>query len=271
MQFDFGENWASFSAYALKPENVRQAKLDFARLMQGIELSEKSFLDIGFGQGLSLLIAAAMGAKVVGCDINPACGEVLEENRRFFPALKEVHIPVIIGSFLDDAVLAALKEASPDKTGAYDVVHSWGVLHHTGEMTKAVTSAASLVKPDGYLVLAIYNRHWTSPIWRCIKLLYNKSPISLKKFMILLFYPIIYVTKFVLTWDNPKKQNRGMDFYYDVIDWVGGYPYEYATIDEIVSLVRQHGFDLRKGTKAAVPTGCNEFIFKKSGIATYAF
>lgn len=124
--FDFGKNWMRFSQDALTGEKVSQAKRDFAAMMQGVELRGRSFLDLGFGQGLSLLIAASLGAKTVGCDINPTCGEVLARNRRFFPELGESSIPTIIGSILDEKVIAALRRASPDPGGTYDIVHSWG-------------------------------------------------------------------------------------------------------------------------------------------------
>ena len=55
--------------------------------------------------------------------------------------------------------------------------------------------------------------------------------------------------------------NRGEDGY-DVIDWIGGYPYEYASKDEIKNFVEGKGFRLVKFNKAAVLTGCNEFIFE---------
>ncbi|MDD2902157.1 MAG: class I SAM-dependent methyltransferase [Syntrophales bacterium] len=263
-QFDFGKNWQLFSEHALTPEKVRQARRDFARLLQGIDLKGKSFLDIGFGQGLSLLIATAMDARTVGCDINPTCGEVLEANKRlFFPEVAAAPVPVIIGSILADAVLADLRRASPEGTGLYDLVHSWGVLHHTGNMELALKNAASLVKPGGYLILALYNRHWTSPLWLGIKYLYHKSPPLLRQGMIHLFYPLIYLAKLVITGENPRKQTRGMDFYYNVVDWVGGYPYEYAPREEIIARLQPLGLEIQRFIPAQVPTGCNEFIFRK--------
>src|SRR6187549_1919727 len=103
LQFDFGKNWADYSAHAISAERVRQASDDFAALhaeMGGV--TGRSFLDIGFGQGLSLLSAAALGPRVFGIDINPTCEEVLNRNRRFFPDVENVNVPVSIGSILDE-------------------------------------------------------------------------------------------------------------------------------------------------------------------------
>lgn len=79
MQFDFGKNWLDFSKNALTAERVAQAQTDFEKLFQGIDLMGKTFLDIGFGQGLSLLIAKQKGAIVIGCDVNPKCQEALQQ------------------------------------------------------------------------------------------------------------------------------------------------------------------------------------------------
>lgn len=113
-------------------------------------------------------------------------------------------------------------------------------------------------------MLSIYNSHWTSPIWRLIKWTYNKSPALLQKCFIAILYPIIFVAKFLVTRENPLKKERGMDFYHDVIDWIGGYPYEYACANEIFKHLERHGFTQMRFFPAQVPTGCNEFVFRKS-------
>ena len=263
-QFDFGKNWSEYSAKALSDARVRQAREDFVRLMtQGsVDLEGTSFLDIGFGQGLSLLCASASGAQAVGCDINPLCAEVLARNRAHFPEDAKSAIPVVVGSILDNATVERLRLVSPGGAG-YDVVHSWGVLHHTGRMWQAIDNAASLVRPGGKLVLALYNRHWTSPAWTLIKRAYVWSPRLLQRAMITILYPIILGAKWLVTGRDPMAMDRGMDFYYNVIDWVGGYPYEYASIDDVTKYLAGKGFSLGLSVLAGVPTGCNEFAFRR--------
>lgn len=259
--FDFGENWSEFSAHALTTERVAQARTDFARLLADVPLAGQSFLDIGFGQGLGLLTAASLGGVVHGGDLNPKCAEVLLRNRRYFPELA-TSPAVTVGSILDERVVAQLRVAAPPD--GFAIVHSWGVLHHTGDMSRAIRHAAGLVAPNGHLILALYNRHWSSSTWRLIKAGYVHSPRWLQRVLIGLFYPIIYLAKWAVTGRNPKQQERGMDFYYDVIDWVGGYPYEYATKEEIEHQLAGLGFRLVKFLPARVPTGCNEFIFQRT-------
>jgi 2-polyprenyl-6-hydroxyphenyl methylase/3-demethylubiquinone-9 3-methyltransferase len=57
--------------------------------------------------------------------------------------------------------------------------------------------------------------------------------------------------------------DRGMDFLHDVVDWVGGYPYEYASSEEIRNYVCRQGFICVRMQAAQVPTGCNEFVFQR--------
>jgi SAM-dependent methyltransferase len=264
-QFDFGKNWQAFSKHALTAQRVDQAKQDFRKLLEGIALENESFLDIGFGQGLSLLTAKALGARTAGCDINPLCAEVFAENRhRHFPELSEAQIPIVVGSILDPAVVKRLRSiTATSDSGAFQIVHSWGVLHHTGDMWRAIANTASLVSPGGHLILAIYARHWSSGMWKLIKWLYVHTPSLFQRVLISVLYPVIYAAKWMVTGRDPREQERGMDFYYDVVDWVGGYPYEYASTDDLEHGVEKLGFKTLKVVRATVPTGCNQFVFQR--------
>lgn len=263
-QFDFGQNWIEFAQQALTPERIEAARREFTQLHQDVPLHGRSFLEIGFGQGLSLLLAQSAGARVVGCDINPKCADALAITRQLMPDLTGTPTTVV-GSVLSPEVVARLRAASPDGDGLYDVVHSWGVLHHTGDMDTAIRHAASLVRPGGHLVIAIYNRHWSSRPWLWIKWLYLHAPRWGRRALIWLLYPVIYAAKWLVTFRNPFQQQRGMDFYYNVVDWVGGYPYEYASQAEMTDRLSALGFRLAKFVPAEVPTGCNEFVFVRRG------
>lgn len=260
-QFDFGQNWTEFSRHALTPARIADAARDFARLHHDVPLAGCTFLDIGFGQGLGLFLARRAGAQVVGCDINPKCAEALAITRQQFPDVAG-EIPTVVGSILDDSVVDQLRRAAPGGSGSYDLVHSWGALHHTGDMATAIRNAASLVRPGGHLVIAIYNRHWSSRPWLWIKWIYAVSPSWLRSALVRALYPVIFAAKWCVTRRDPRKQQRGMDFYYNVVDWVGGYPYEYATVAEMISRLAALGFESVRAVTAEVPTGCNEFVFR---------
>jgi 2-polyprenyl-6-hydroxyphenyl methylase/3-demethylubiquinone-9 3-methyltransferase len=256
MQFDFGQNWKEFSENSLTAEKVDQAREHFRLLMKDCPLKDRRFVDIGFGQGLSLLLALQEGAQITGVDINPKCAEVLERNKQFLGI--DAPVEVLVGSILEDSTLQRLGNRQ------FDIVHSWGVLHHTGDMYAAIDRTCSLVAPNGRLVLAIYNRHWSSLPWKWIKWLYCVSPAMVQKLMIALFFPVIFSAKLLVTRENPLKMTRGMDFYYNIVDWVGGYPYEYASREEMIEFLDSRGFVLETFVPARVPTGCNEFVFRKA-------
>lgn len=257
--FDFGQNWKDFSENALDRVHYQQARAHFAELLKDIPLTGATFLDIGFGQGLSLLCANAAGARIHGLDINPKCREAFLVNARQLEG-SAPEAKIIVGSVLDAGSLATVQAWAPE---GFDVVHSWGVLHHTGNMWHAIENAASLVRPGGRFVVAIYNRHWTSRMWTVIKRVYVTSPRPIKRILNWTFVPVIYLAKLATTRRNPLKMERGMDFYYNVVDWIGGYPYEYANRSEIEQFVTKLGFVEERFVPTIVPIGCNEFVFRR--------
>ena len=259
--FDFGQNWKEFSEHALTPERFQQARIHFGELMHGIAIDGKTFIDIGFGQGLTLLCSLLSGARAFGLDINPKCRAVFAFNRERMLHNSNLDALVAVGSILDGKALDQVHEWAPN---GFDIVHSWGVLHHTGAMWTAIENAISFVAPGGHLVLAIYNRHWSSRAWTMIKKLYVRSPAWAQATLNWLFVPVIYLAKLVATRRNPLRKERGMDFYYDVVDWIGGYPYEYASRAEIEQFVIARGFTLERFVPCNVPIGCNEFVFKQT-------
>jgi len=250
-KFNFGENWKNYSDIFLDDTHYEEAKLSLNNLIGKDKISNKSFLDIGSGSGIFSIAARELGAKkVIGIDISKESVDTAIKNAERFGA----DVKFLQGSILDKDIVGHEK---------YDIVYSWGVLHHTGEMLKAIKNAAGLVKPEGLFVIAIYNKHWSSPFWKIIKYFYNISPGFLKKLLVYFFSIIIFLAKFLTTGKNPLKKRRGMSFYYDVIDWIGGYPYEYASKDKVVNYIEKLNFKLVKFVPAKIPTGCNEFVFIK--------
>jgi SAM-dependent methyltransferase len=252
--FDFGSNWEAFSEQRIDGQRLTSAVHSLSALLQRDALKGLSFLDVGCGSGLFAVAAYKLGAgRIVGIDINPRCITVSERNRD----------NLVAGAPITFRSASALSPEVLDSLGQFDLVYAWGSLHHTGAMWDAIRNVTRRVSPGGTLVLAIYNKHITSPVWRMIKWLYNQLPGFAQRLMVILFGGIIYVAKFLVTRRNPLDKERGMDFWFDVIDWVGGYPYEYAAPEEVKDFVCSDGFRLRRYVAAEVPTGCNEFVFSK--------
>lgn len=256
VRFAFGKNWQGYVQHALTTANIQQAREAFRMLYAGIDFQGKTFLDIGFGQGLALFFAQELGASVSGIDIDADNLVSCQYTAKLFP--EQVFPCIQVASILDTAFIQDQLQHEQ-----FDIVHSWGVLHHTGNMRQALHNTMQLVKSEGYLIISIYNKHWSSPLWRVIKWGYNHVPGTGQKMLIHLSYPIIYCAKWIITGDNPKRKRRGMDFFYDVVDWVGGYPYEYASIPAVQQLVCRQRFECVRTLPANIPTACNQFVFKK--------
>jgi 2-polyprenyl-6-hydroxyphenyl methylase/3-demethylubiquinone-9 3-methyltransferase len=250
--FDFGANWEEFSKRRVDNRRLELACQSLQSLLEKESISGKTFLDIGCGSGLFSIAAHRLGAtKVVGLDVNPRCIEISQANRDLLAP----------DSSIEYHVASALEPEQLQGFGSFDLVYAWGSLHHTGSMWNAIGNVSRCVGPEGTLVLAIYNKHVTSPVWKGIKWFYNQVPGIVQRCMILSFAGIIYIAKFLVTRSDPLTKERGMDFWFDVIDWVGGYPYEYATPRQVETMVTAAGFRLRRSVPAGVPTGCNEFVF----------
>jgi SAM-dependent methyltransferase len=252
--FQFGKNWESFSRI-VDAERLATARESLQALLGNEELKSQTFLDIGCGSGLFSIAAMQLGAvRAVGIDVDPLSVETSKKNaQKWMP-----NVPV---SF---EVASALNEEQMNALGAFDIVYSWGVLHHTGNMRRAMVIAARHVKPGGTFAIAIYNRHFTSPVWKVIKWFYNKLPAFAQRLLIWVFTPVIFLAKFIVTGQNPLNMKRGMDFMHNIIDWLGGYPYEYASINEMTGLLESLGMKVQRAILAGVPTGCNEFVCKAS-------
>lgn len=265
-RFEFGKNWSRFLT-TLDDQRIAEAERAITGMLELRDLTGKRFLDIGSGSGLSSLAARRLGATVHSFDYDPhsvAC--TTELRRRYFP--QDDSWKVEEGSALDADYIRSL--------GEFDIVYSWGVLHHTGEMWKALENAQIPVAAGGKLLLAIYNDTGSQAArWRWIKKTYNQLPRLMKTpFAIAVSAPeeakslIRSVVKgrpgeYIRTWTQ-YKQIRGMSHWHDLIDWVGGYPYEVAKPEEIFDFYRARGFTLTKLKCGAVGLGCNEFVFQKT-------
>ena len=255
-RFEFGKNWRSFLS-TITDERIRIAETSIKEMLGIDNLNEKAVLDIGSGSGLFSLAARKLGAHIYSFDYDPASVACTQDLRsRYFP--NDPNWVVDEGSVLDDAFLKSL--------GSFDIVYSWGVLHHTGNMWAAIEKAASLVKKNGTFFFAIYNDQGRrSRFWRRVKESYC-SGIFGKALVSSIFIPYFFsraLLSCVIRRENvftEYRKNRGMSITHDWFDWLGGLPFEVATVEEIFRFVRDRGFVLRN-IKTTNGLGNNQFVF----------
>ena len=267
--FDFGENWLRFSNRYLNDQGIEKSKECFLLFCGGNPLEGKTFIDVGCGSGLHSLTAHRLGAStVMSFDINEKAVECCRAlwKREGSPSNWEISA----GSVLEDSLIS--------KFGTYDFVYSWGVLHHTGAMWKSIENTSRLVAEGGQFYLAIYNkaekwrvypegRFGPSRFWAVEKKIYAGLPVIFQNIVDYLVMTIL-VLLYLLTLKNPVKKIRehrnlrGMSWRVDIKDWLGGYPYEYASFQEVTEFMNKLGFDCEK-VKSNEGLLNNEFLFRK--------
>jgi SAM-dependent methyltransferase len=238
--FSFGKNWQKF-IQTVDKEKLEIAEMSLTDFMSVSDLKGRSFLDIGSGSGIFSYAAHALGAaRVVSFDLDPFSVECSMKMRE--AAGCPDNWQVMEGSVLDRHFLQGI--------GKFDVVYSWGVLHHTGQMWEAIKNSCEIVDEGGSYYIALYNKilardgsqSWIHDFWLKVKRLYNRRPVvgrcvleplALGAYLGMLMAkgknPITHISEY--------KAHRGMSWRRDATDWLGGYPYEFATVEEVFKFI----------------------------------
>ncbi len=261
-RFAFGENWAAFLD-VLDDDRIDEAEKSLERFLGLEDLQGKTFLDIGCGSGLFSLAARRMGARVHSFDFDESSVACTKElRRRYFPDDPDWIIEQ--GSALDRAYVESL--------GSFDICYSWGVLHHTNELWRALFNAQTAVTPGGLLYIAIYNDEGlVSSMWEVVKRTYCSGRLG-RAAMIGIFYPIFFLSGLFLDLVRLRhparryrehRKYRGMSLIHDWKDWLGGYPYERARPERITGFLGNLGFEPVKQVKPDFGFGNNQFVFRR--------
>ena len=272
-RFAFGENWSRFLSL-VDDDRIAIAESSLQRALGADRLDEVRFLDAGCGSGLFSLAAHRLGASVHSFDYDPMSVKTTQALQARFAPEAGASWTIEQGSVLDREYL--------ERLGRFDVVYSWGVLHHTGSMWEAIESVSASVDDGGTLFIAIYNdQGWKSRFWLRVKRAYNHHGRLTRRFLEVIVGSYFGARKAFSEARrgklptprrmarNKRDTERGMSLWYDVRDWVGGYPYEVATPEAIVNVVEGLGFEGNVITHD-LGHGCNEFVFTRIARPTSA-
>ena len=261
-RFEFGQNWRRFLKVVDK-DRIAEAERSLKEMLDVEDLNGKSFLDVGSGSGLFSLAARRLGARVHSFDYDSQSVACTAELKRQF-SIGDADWIVEEGSVLDDVYMNALN--------SFDIVYSWGVLHHTGKMGRALENITLPVANGGKLCLAIYNdQGFKSRAWRIVKRCYCSSVIG-KVVTVGIFFPYFFVCGFSadlfrrrdpLRRYKEYKKTRGMSVLTDWLDWLGGYPFEVAKPEQIFEFFRKMGYRLERLKTCGGGLGNNEYVFAK--------
>ncbi|MEQ1922291.1 MAG: class I SAM-dependent methyltransferase [Pyrinomonadaceae bacterium] len=257
-RFEFGKNWTAFLSM-LNEERISIAKNSLKEMLQTESLEGKTFLDIGSGSGLFSLSARMLGATVTSFDYDPAsvaCAQTLRN--KYFPG--DNSWTIHHGSVLDPEFLKGLQ--------TFNIVYSWGVLHHTGEMWQAFENVIPTVGKEGSLFIAIYNDEGSkSEFWLKVKKIYCSSAVG-KLAVCSLFFPYYTLQAMITSFTKKRnvfseyRKNRGMSITHDWHDWLGGLPFEVGSVEKIRTFFEARGFELAN-LKTINGAGNNEFVFRR--------
>lgn len=125
-------------------------------------------LEIGVGMGADFLRWARAGAVATGVDLTERAVTLTRERLESAGLAAEVR--------LADA------ESLPFEDGAFDLVYSWGVLHHAPDAQRAIGEAVRVLAPAGTLKLMLYHRRsWVAlAAWARFGLLRGRPFMSLR-------------------------------------------------------------------------------------------
>lgn len=229
-EFSFGFNWVDYVKTRMSEDIISMHQTNLKSLYDsiGISLEEKSVFDIGSGSGLSSISFARLGASTItSMDIDSFSVEATAYTKNKFWNNSDIQWNIYQRSILDGIPI-------PDES--QDIVYSWGVLHHTGDMWNAIRNSIKAVKPGGIFHVALYRsgskfsksldekyRFKFADKETKIQMLYNRAGQKI----------------------NHIKKDRGMNKFHDALDWLGGLPYDVADPEVLFSWLKEkHGFEV---------------------------
>jgi 2-polyprenyl-6-hydroxyphenyl methylase/3-demethylubiquinone-9 3-methyltransferase len=262
VRFGFGRNWKAYVEKRLSEERVETSRKHMLEFLGMDDLQGRSFLDIGCGSGLHSLAAFRSGAREIFAfdyDADSVAASVLCHRYAGSPP----NWSIVQGSVLDEAFMAGVPQA--------DIVYSWGVLHHTGDVWRAIRNAASRVPVAGLFYIALYSADvqrppYTAEFWLDTKKQYVRAGWwgrhRLEWWYIWNFYlgrDVRQLPAFIRRVVD-YRNHRGMDIMADLRDWLGGWPMQFVYDADAIKYCEGLGMRLERIKTGEANT---EFLFRR--------
>jgi 2-polyprenyl-3-methyl-5-hydroxy-6-metoxy-1,4-benzoquinol methylase len=116
----------------------------FSRFVPFADLAGKDVLEVGCGSGFAVQLFAEAGARVTAVDLTDWAVTTTSTRLETFGLKADVR--------------RADGEDLPFPDESFDLVFSWGVIHHSSDMEKVLRELIRVCRPAGKLVLMVYNR-----------------------------------------------------------------------------------------------------------------
>jgi ubiquinone/menaquinone biosynthesis C-methylase UbiE len=134
--------------YSSEPEVLRFAQFEKFR--------GQVILEVGVGMGTDFLQWVRAGAKAFGLDASPV-------------ALGHARLRLELNNLKAGGLLNADAECLPFLDDAFELVYSWGVLHHADDPSKAIQEILRVLKPGGAAKIMVYHRHSLAAFYLWLK------------------------------------------------------------------------------------------------------
>ena len=142
--FKFGKNWENYSD-KINRKNIMDSLNDLKFQLRKIPFKKGfSFIDIGCGSGVHSIAASKLGFKVTSTDRDKICVKTTKRNYLKFHNFANNRV------FQDNILNSKITEK-------FDIVYSWGVIHHTKNPKKTFSKLSKSVKIEGKFGIYVYN------------------------------------------------------------------------------------------------------------------
>ena len=236
-EFSFGQNWLNFVETQVDHKIIQSHAADIQKKYDTVNLSIKGkrVLDLGCGSGLSSFAFLTLGAaSVTSVDIDPKSIEAARLMKQRFSSDSAMNIK---GSW--SIIESSVFDLSEGFDNLFDIVYSWGVLHHTGNMWEAIKRTRGFCNAHGILHLALYisgfkySQHLEMKHY--FKFLDRDQKINA-------LFNYLSGGKQEISRDIFRFDDRGMNVFHDALDWLGGLPYEVCDPAVLECYLNQNGF-----------------------------